>query len=50
MRPEIEYAKQASDPIELLIYPGADGKFSLYEEEGDSYRREKNARTIITFA
>jgi alpha-D-xyloside xylohydrolase len=49
MGPEIEYAEQASDPIELRIYPGADGTFSLYEDEGDSYRYEKKARATIAF-
>jgi alpha-D-xyloside xylohydrolase len=41
--PAIEYAGQASDPIELRIYPGADGDFTLYEDEGDSYRYEQGA-------
>ena len=41
--PEIEYAGQATDPIELRVYPGADGDFTLYEDEGDSYRYEQGA-------
>jgi len=45
--PAIEYAGQASDPIELRIYPGANGDFNLYEDEGDSYRYEKGAHAII---
>jgi alpha-D-xyloside xylohydrolase len=48
--PEIEYAQQSSDPIEIRIYPGADGKFTLYEDEGDSYRYEKGARATISLA
>lgn len=48
--PEIEYAQQPSDTIELRIYPGADGKFTLYEDEGDSYRYEKSARATISLA
>ena len=43
----IEYAGQASDPIELRIYPGRDGDFSLYEDECDSYRYEQGAHSII---
>jgi alpha-D-xyloside xylohydrolase len=43
----IEYAGQAADPIELRIYPGADGDFNLYEDEGDSYRHEHGAHAII---
>src|SRR5260221_8188603 len=39
----IEYAKQFNDPIELRIYPGADGGFTLYEDEGDTYNYEKGA-------
>jgi alpha-D-xyloside xylohydrolase len=45
--PAIEYAGQASDPIELRIYPGANGDFNLYEDEGDSYRYEQGAHSII---
>jgi alpha-D-xyloside xylohydrolase len=45
--PAIEYAGQAADPIELRIYPGAKGDFNLYEDEGDSYRYEHGAHSII---
>ena len=45
--PAIEYAGQTTDPIELRIYPGANGEFNLYEDEGDSYRYEKGAHAII---
>jgi alpha-D-xyloside xylohydrolase len=45
--PAIEYAGQAADPIELRIYPGADGDFNLYEDEGDSYRYEQGAHALI---
>jgi alpha-D-xyloside xylohydrolase len=45
--PAVEYAGQASDPIELRIYPGADGDFNLYQDEGDSYRYEQGAHAII---
>jgi alpha-D-xyloside xylohydrolase len=45
--PAIEYAGQAADPIELRIYPGANGDFTLYEDEGDSYRYERGAHAII---
>jgi len=47
MGPEIEYARQATDPIELRIYAGADGAFMLYEDEGDSYRYEQGAHATI---
>jgi alpha-D-xyloside xylohydrolase len=45
--PAIEYAGQSADPIELRIYPGANGDFTLYEDEGDSYRYERGAHAII---
>jgi alpha-D-xyloside xylohydrolase len=45
--PVVEYAGQAADPIEVRIYPGADGDFNLYEDEGDSYRYEHGAHAII---
>ena len=47
MGPAIEYAGEASDPIELRIYPGADGDFNLYEDQGDSYAYEQGAHSII---
>jgi alpha-D-xyloside xylohydrolase len=31
----------------LRIYPGANADFSLYEDEGDSYRYEQGAHSII---
>jgi alpha-D-xyloside xylohydrolase len=43
MGPAIEYAQQSSDPIELRVYTGADGEFTLYEDEGDTYNYEKGA-------
>ena len=45
--PAIEYAGQATDPIELRVYPGANGDFTLYEDEGDSYRYEQGAHATI---
>jgi alpha-D-xyloside xylohydrolase len=42
MGPESEYTDQHPDgPIELRIYPGADGAFRLYEDDGISYDYEK---------
>ena len=46
--PEIEYAdEQPAGPVELRIYPGADGKFELYQDAGDSYDYENGAHSII---
>jgi len=48
--PEIEYADQKPiNPLEVRIYRGADGAFSLYEDEGDGYRYEQGAYTVIPF-
>jgi alpha-D-xyloside xylohydrolase len=42
MGPEMEYAlERPADTIELRIYPGADGSFTLYEDENDGYQYEK---------
>ena len=46
--PVIEYTGQATDPIELRVYPGADGAFTFYEDEGDSYRYEKGAHATVS--
>ena len=47
MGPAIEYAGQASDPIELRVYAGADAEFALYEDAGDGYGYEHGARAVI---
>ncbi|HQK13795.1 MAG TPA: DUF5110 domain-containing protein, partial [Anaerolineae bacterium] len=40
--PKVQYADEQPDADwELRVYPGADGAFDLYEDEGDSYRYEK---------
>jgi alpha-D-xyloside xylohydrolase len=46
--PEEEYSNQKpADPIELRVYPGADGSFTLYEDENDTYHYEKGAYATI---
>jgi alpha-D-xyloside xylohydrolase len=48
MGPEIEYADQKpKGPIELRVYTGADGAFTLYADEGDNYNYEKGAHATI---
>lgn len=46
--PAIEYTREATDPIELRVYPGADGDFTLYEDEGDNYSYERGAHSTIS--
>ena len=36
-----------ADPIELRVYPGADGSFTLYEDENDNYNYEKGVYATI---
>ena len=46
--PEMQYVgEKAWDNLELRVYPGADGSFTLYEDEGDSYRYEQGAYSTI---
>ena len=48
MGPNIQYAnQQAANPIELRVYPGANGQFTLYEDEGDSYNYESGTYSTI---
>lgn len=46
--PKIEWSDQKlAEPLELRIYPGADGSFALYEDEGDNYNYEKGQQATI---
>jgi alpha-D-xyloside xylohydrolase len=48
--PEMQYVGEKSwDNLELRVYPGADGSFVLYEDEGDNYNYEKGIYSTITF-
>jgi alpha-D-xyloside xylohydrolase len=50
MGPEKEWSSEKpEDPIELRIYPGADGDFTLYEDENDGYNYEKGVYATIPF-
>jgi alpha-D-xyloside xylohydrolase len=38
MGPTMEWStEKPADPIELRVYPGADGDFTFYEDENDNY-------------
>lgn len=51
MGPEMEYAMQRpADTIELRVYPGADGTFTLYEDAGDGYEYEQGAYATTKFS
>jgi alpha-D-xyloside xylohydrolase len=46
--PEMEWSSEKpEDPIELRVYPGADGDFTLYEDENDGYDYEKGVYATI---
>jgi alpha-D-xyloside xylohydrolase len=46
--PFLQYSSEKpADPIELRIYPGANGSFTLYEDEGDNYSYEKGKYAVI---
>jgi alpha-D-xyloside xylohydrolase len=50
MGPFLQYStEKAADPIELRIYPGASGDFTLYEDENDNYNYEKGVYSTIAF-
>ena len=46
--PDIEYTtEKPADPIELRVYRGANGEFTLYEDENDGYNYETGAHATI---
>ena len=48
--PKVQYSAQSNwDNLEIRIYPGADGTFTLYEDERDNYNYEKGKYSEITF-
>ncbi len=50
MGPDVEYSNEKPpDPIELRVYRGADGSFTLYEDENDNYNYEKGVHATIPF-
>lgn len=48
--PDVQFAQEKKwDNLEIRIYAGADGSYTLYEDEFDTYRYEKMAFSTITF-
>jgi len=46
----IQYAGQKPlDTLEIRVYKGSNGRFELYEDEGDSYNYEKGNYSVIPF-
>ncbi len=49
--PKVQYATEKKwDNLEIRVYDGANGEFTLYEDENDNYNYEKGAYTTITFS
>ena len=48
--PAVQYSGEKPwDDLEIRVYPGADGSFTLYEDEGDGYSYGQGACTTIPF-
>ena len=48
--PDVQYTSETPwNDLEVRIYPGADGSWTLYEDEGDNYNYEKGMYTNIPF-
>jgi len=48
--PSVQYAEEKKwDNLDIRIYPGANGKFVLYEDENDNYNYEKGIYATINF-
>lgn len=45
--PHVLYANQKQDPTEIRIYSGANGEFTLYDDEKDNYNYEKGQYATI---
>jgi alpha-D-xyloside xylohydrolase len=46
--PIVDSTMEKEDPTDIRIYPGEDGHFLLYDDEGDSYRYEKGSYATIS--
>ena len=48
--PKVQYAQEKKwDDLQIRVYEGADGEFTLYEDENDNYNYEKGVYSTITF-
>jgi alpha-D-xyloside xylohydrolase len=48
--PVIQYATQSADPLEIRVYKGQSGSFTLYEDAGDTYDYESGQSAQIPFS
>jgi alpha-D-xyloside xylohydrolase len=50
MGPIVQYSgEKNTEPLEIRVFEGADGKFTLYDDEGDNYNYEKGKYATINF-
>jgi alpha-D-xyloside xylohydrolase len=49
MGPMIQYATESTDPLEIRVYKGKDGSFTLYDDAGDGYDYETGKYATIEF-
>ena len=50
MGPKVQYAEEKKwDNLEIRVYEGANGEFTLYEDENDNYNYEKGMSSTIKF-
>ena len=50
MKKGLTYADEKNEnPLEIHVYPGKDGAFTLYEDEGNSYRYEDGRYALTEF-
>lgn len=48
--PKVQYTgEKPADPLELRVYPGTDGRFELYEDDGLTYAYETGRHATVTF-
>lgn len=49
--PDVQYTGEKPwDNLEIRVYPGADGEFTLYEDEGDNQNYKNGAYSTIRFS
>ena len=47
--PAMQYAQEKQwDNLDIVVYPGKDAVFTLYEDEGDNYNYERGVYSTIT--
>ena len=49
LAPVMQYAQQSQwDNLDIIVYPGSNAAFTLYEDEGDNYNYERGVYSTIT--